>query len=99
LKVSDGSIGFIVIVSLLLYVLEVLHNKVESPRGAGMDSYRSQQRLERPEQHKSAPTLHTTSLICLPPTQLVLGLFKWGSQGNLSVFHGWCRGEIARTRW
>lgn len=42
LKLSDGGIGFIVIFSLLLDMLDVLHNEVECPRGARTDSYRFQ---------------------------------------------------------
>lgn len=59
LKLGDGSIGFIVIVSLLLDMLEFYIIKWKVQGGAGMD--RSQQvstELERPEQHKTPPTLH-----------------------------------------
>ena len=65
-----------------------------------MDSYRSQQRLEGPEQLKTPRTPHTNQ-VCFTPTHLVLGLFKGRNQGNLSVVHGWGQygEELAHTRW
>lgn len=44
-KLSDGNRGFIIVFSLVLDVLQALHNKVQNGRGARMDSDRSQQRL------------------------------------------------------